>query len=115
MSTPVQTVRVVAVVATAVMALTIVYGFLAGDFTADGGALLDLAWGRVTMVDLYLAFGAAWAWIAWRERSAAAAVLWAVLVAVLGSLAIWGYVTWRAWAARDVLHLLLGERAEVAS
>lgn len=110
-----STVRIVAVAAAVAMAATIAWGFAAGDFGADGAALLDLVWGRVTMVDLYLAFGAVWAWIAWREDSVGAAVLWAVLVAGLGSLAIWGYVAWRAWDADDVPHLLLGDHAGGAS
>lgn len=105
-----STLRTVAVVAALTMAATIVYGFVAGDFTTDGAALLDLAWGRVTMVDLSLAFGAVWAWIAFREGSVPAALLWAGLIALLGSLAIWGYVAWRASTSRDVPHLLLGDR-----
>ncbi len=109
-----STLRTVAVVAAVAMAATIVYGFVAGDFTADGGALLDLAWGRVTIVDLYLAFGAVWAWIAFREGTVTTAILWAVLIAVLGSLAIWGYVAWRATTSRDVPHLLLGDRVASA-
>ncbi len=110
-----STVRIVAVAAAVAMAATIVWGFAAGDFAADGAALLDLVWGRVTMIDLYLAFGAVWAWIAWREGTVGAAVLWAVLVAGLGSLAIWGYVAWRAWGSTDVPHLLLGRHAGVSS
>lgn len=107
----IATVRTVAVVAALAMAATIAYGFAAGDFSADGAVLLDLVWGQVTMVDLYLAFGAVWAWIAWREGSVGAAVIWAVVVATLGSLAIWGYVAWRAWGADDVPALLLGDHA----
>ncbi len=105
-----STLRTVAVVATLAMAATIVYGFVAGDFTADGAALLDLAWGRVTMVDLSLAFGAVWAWIAFREGSVGTAMLWAILIITLGSLAIWGYIAWRATTSRDATHLLLGDR-----
>lgn len=110
-----STVRIVAAAAAVAMAVTIAWGFATGDFAADGAALLDLVWGRVTMIDLYLAFGAVWAWIAWRERSVGAALLWAVLVAVLGSLAILGYIAWRAWGATDAPDLLLGARAKVAS
>lgn len=104
------TIRTVAVVAALAMLATIVYGFVAGDFTTDGAALLDLAWGRVTMVDLYLAFAAVWSWIAFREGSVPAALLWAVLMITLGSLAIWGYIAWRSSTSRDATHLLLGDR-----
>ncbi len=108
-------VRGAAALATLAMAAVIVWGLVAGDFGADGAALLGLVWGRVTMVDLYLAFAAVWAWIAWREASPVRAVLWAVLVAGLGSLAIWGYVWWAARDADDVAGLLLGPRRATRS
>lgn len=102
------TIRTVAALAVIAMTAAIGWGLATGDFFDDGGVLLGLVWGKVTMLDLYLAFGAAWAWIAWRERSVARAVLWAVLVAGLGSLAIWAYVWWAARSATDVPELLVG-------
>lgn len=51
-----------------VMLAMISYGFVAGDgFTTEGGLLLDLAWGRVTIVDLYVALAIIGAWIVRRE------------------------------------------------
>ncbi|MBY5164401.1 DUF1475 family protein [Salsipaludibacter albus] len=108
-------VRGFAAVATLTMLAVIVWGLVTGDFTGEGAELLGLVWGRVTLVDLYLAFTAVWAWIAWREGSVGRAVLWAVLVAVLGSLAIWGYVWWAARGATDVQELLVGPHRSVTS
>jgi hypothetical protein len=62
------------------------------------------------MVDLYLAFGAAWAWIAWRERSLRSAAVWLVLVAGLGSFAIWAYVLLAAVRSGSIAELLVGPR-----
>lgn len=58
-------------------------------------ALLEIAadrWGLVTLIDIYAAFFSVWLWIAWRERSLAARVVWALLIAGLGSMAIAAYV-----------------------
>lgn len=108
-------VRSVATLATLAMLATIAYGFSAGDFSEEGAQLLDLAWGRVTMIDLYLAFAAAWAWIAWRERRVRSAAVWLILVVGLGSFAIWAYVLLAAVRARTVDELLLGPSRARAS
>lgn len=73
------------------MALTIAYGFVAGEFGEEGSAILDLAWGRVTLIDLYLGFALFGAWIVLRERSPKRAVPWLVALAVLGNLAAAAY------------------------
>ena len=54
---------------TAVMAVTIAYGFAAGSFSDEGGTILDLAWGRVTLIDLYVGLALFGGWIVLRERS----------------------------------------------
>ena len=79
-------------VVTAGMVGAIVYGFLAGSFGDEGGQILDLAWGRVTLIDLYLGLGLFAAWIAWRERSVARTFPWLVGLVGLGSLAAGLYV-----------------------
>lgn len=101
-------IRIVAAAATLAMLGAIAYGFSAGEFSDEGGQLLELAWGRVTLIDLYLAFGAVWAWIAWREQRVRSAAVWLVLVVGLGSFAIWAYVLLAAVRSRTVSELLLG-------
>lgn len=103
-------IRIVAALAALTMLGAIVYGLSTGDLSGEGAILLDLAWGRVTMVDLYLAFGAAWTWMAWRERSVRSAAVWLVLVAGLGSFAIWAYVLLAAVRSSSVVELLVGPR-----
>lgn len=110
---PMTALRIVAAIATLTMLGTIAYGFSNGDFSREGAILLDLAWGRVTMIDLYLAFAAVWAWIAWRERRLRSAAVWLVLVAGTGSFAIWAYVLLASLRSRTVSELLVGPaRAE---
>jgi hypothetical protein len=99
--------RVGAPVAALLMAVLVAVGLL----TAPQGAvaaLLDNVWGRVTIADLYLGLLATWSWIAWRERNVGPALLWAVLLVVTGSIALWTYISVQAHAARDVPELLLG-------
>lgn len=100
------------------LALLMVAAIVAGLATAEQGAAAELfanAWGVVSLVDLYLAFAAVWAWVAWREADRARAVLWAVLIATTGSVAIWAYVAWAAARSTSVEELLLGRRGRDAS
>jgi hypothetical protein len=90
------------------MLAVIAAAFATASFTGDGGVLLDLAWGRVTLVDLYLAFGMLWLWVAFRERSTVRAAAWLLATVITGSLAIGVYLLWAAIRADDPLELVLG-------
>lgn len=101
--------RTVAIVLALVQLVAIVVGLTASEPGA-AGELLANTWGLVSIVDLYLALGAVWAWLAWRERSVPVAAAWAVGMVVLGSLAAWAYVALAAGRAGSVEQLLLGDR-----
>ena len=45
--------KIVAGLGALAMVAVLVYGFVAGDFTGEGGRLLAMPWGRVSLVDLY--------------------------------------------------------------
>lgn len=107
------TVRALAAFGTAAMTATILGAFSVASFTEDGASLLALAWGRVTLIDLYLALLMGWLWIAWRERSAGRAVAWAVATVVTGSLALFVYLLVAALRARTMLELVIGPRRTV--
>ena len=79
-------------VVTAGMIGAVLYGFLAGSFGDEGGQILDLAWGRVTLIDLYLGLSLIGTWIGWRERSILRTFPWIVGLIGLGSLAAGAYV-----------------------
>lgn len=66
------------------MAAVLVYGFSVGNFSADGAELLANPWGIVSIVDLYTGFILFSAWIAYREPNKLMAVVWVLLMMVLG-------------------------------
>lgn len=79
-----------------------------GDLATEGPELIASAWGRVTLIDLYLTFGLVWGWIAWRERSPVRAAVWLVATVTLGALALGAYVLGAAVRAEDGRDLVLG-------
>ena len=99
-----------AAAAVGAMVVAVLAGLLAGGFGDEGATLLSLTWGRITLVDAYVAFGLGWGWIALRERSVAVAAAWLVAVALLGSLALGVYLLAASTRAADVPTLLLGDR-----
>lgn len=66
------------------MGAVLVYGFIAGDFFDEGGALVSMPWGIVSLVDLYVGFALFSGWIAYRESSRGKALIWIFLVMLLG-------------------------------
>jgi hypothetical protein len=66
------------------MTAVLIYGFVVGDFSVDGGEILRNPWGIVSLVDLYTGFILFSAWIAYREKSILAAAIWVVLMMTLG-------------------------------
>jgi hypothetical protein len=103
-------VRLLAAAVVGAMIAAIAGGFAVGDLGADGAALLDLVWGRVTMIDIYAAFLVGWVWIALRERSALRAALWLPAVLVTGSLALGVYLLGAAVRSPDLTTLVAGPR-----
>jgi hypothetical protein len=101
-------IRLLAAAGTLTMAVAIVVGFTTASFTEDGAAIVGLVWGRVTLVDIYLAFLFGWLWIAWRERSPGRAAAWFVATAVTGSLALFGYLLLASLRAETVPELVVG-------
>lgn len=69
-----------------VMAAALFYGFTRGGGWAEVAALVEHPWFNVSLVDVYVGFALFGGWVAYRERSPARAVLWIVLILVLGNL-----------------------------
>ena len=105
--------KIVAVVGILAMTAVLVYGFAVGDFGAEGGQLLSMPWGIVSLVDLYVGFALFSCWIAYRERSPLAAAAWIVLMMILG---FWTGAVYTALAlftaGGDPRRVLLGHRAD---
>ncbi len=100
-------VRIVGALMAGGMLLAIAWGFVDASFGDDGAQLLALTWGRVTLIDLYLAFLFAWIWIAWRERTWPRRLVWLLLVVTTGSLAIGLYLLLASRGARTVDQVVL--------
>ena len=66
------------------MTAVLIYGFTVGDFSGEGGQLLSMPWGIVSLVDLYVGFALFSGWIVYREKSAVRSVVWVVLMMILG-------------------------------
>ncbi len=66
------------------MTAVITYGFIIGDFSKDGAQILSNPWGIVSLVDLYVGFILFSMWIAFREEKVPVAVIWIVLMMILG-------------------------------
>lgn len=104
--------KVLSLVGLLAMTAVLVYGFTVGDFAAEGGRLLRMPWGIVSLLDLYVGFALFSAWIVYRERFAAAAVVWVVLMMVLGFWTASLYVFLALQASQgDWLRFWLGRRA----
>ena len=69
-----------------VLSMTVVlfYGFVVGDFFEDGGEILGNPWGIVSLVDLYVGFFLFSLWIWYREERLLNAIVWVILMMVLG-------------------------------
>jgi hypothetical protein len=70
-------------------------------------------WFRATLADAYCGFLFFWLWVAWREQSVAKGVLWFILIAALGNIAMASFLLLKlcAWHPREgVAGLLLGPR-----
>lgn len=89
----------VAVAAGIVLAIYLVAASLHGNLSGEGRRLLDLAWGRVLLLDVYAGIALFAGWIAWREARAPAAS-WIVALILLGNLIACIYLIRVWWSAR---------------
>lgn len=95
------------------MTAALLNGFINGDFGADGSMLLANPWGLVSLVDLYAGFALFSIWIAFREKSVITAIIWIILMIVLGFFAGSLYVLIMLYQSRgDWLTFFLGARKE---
>lgn len=90
------------------MVAAIAFGFSSGDFSAEGAEIWALAWGKVTLIDLYVGLLLFGVWVALREGRWQRVVLWALLLVVLGNLAAALYLAISAFNSSNPRELLLG-------
>jgi hypothetical protein len=98
-----------------VMFATLTYGFVVGDFAAEGSLLLSLAWGKVTLIDVYMGFLLFSGWIIYREKSVIRSIIWVALMMVFGNLTACLYTLLALRESRGRWQRFwLGQRAEGA-
>jgi hypothetical protein len=107
--------KMIVLILSIVMGVTLVYGFTRGDLSADGAVLVSIPWGIVSLVDVYVGFTLFSGWVIFREPSRLRALLWVILIMVLGFF-IAGIYTFLALQASsgDWRRFWLGHRAEDA-
>jgi hypothetical protein len=66
------------------MTAALTYAFTTGDFAAEGANLLSMPWGVLSLVDLYAGFLLFSGWVIYREASLGRALIWVILIMVLG-------------------------------
>ncbi len=76
--------KIVSLVGLLAMTGILIYGFTLGNFSSEGSRLLAMPWGLVSLVDLYVGFSLFSCWIVFRENRILAALIWVVLMMVLG-------------------------------
>ena len=76
--------KLIALAGLLAMTAGLVYGFTVGNFSAEGARLLAMPWGIVSLVDLYVGFALFSGWIVFREKAWLPALIWVVLMMVLG-------------------------------
>ena len=76
--------KVLAVLGVLAMTSVLIYGFTVGNFSADGGKIIQNPWGIVSLVDLYTGFFLFSAWIIFREGINLRSIVWVILMMVLG-------------------------------
>ncbi|MBF8436452.1 DUF1475 family protein [Halanaerobiaceae bacterium Z-7014] len=95
------------------MVLVISNGFINGSFTEDGGELLANPWGIVSLVDLYVGFIIFSLWIAFREKTIQAKIIWIALMMVFGFLTASLYTLITAYKSEgNWLKFFLGARKD---
>jgi hypothetical protein len=76
--------KLIALAGLMVMTGVLIFGFTVGDFMSEGAKLLDMPWGIVSLVDLYVGFALFSCWIVFREKDLLPSLIWVVLMMVLG-------------------------------
>ena len=104
-------IRITTTVLTVVMFVMIVVSVATGDFSSDSETLLDLAWGRMSLVDIYVGIALVFGWVVIREERLWVAIVWLPVFIVLGNGGTALYAAIAAFRSSDVRSFLMGRHA----
>lgn len=93
--------KVITWIGLVVMILGLINGFTKGNFFEDGKLLLENPWGIMSMVDLYVGFVLFSMWIFFRERNKKIAIIWIVLMMILGFFTACVYILIKLYQAKN--------------
>ena len=94
-------VKLLAITGTLVMFFTLIYGFIYGDFFGEGGILVSMAWGKVSLIDVYIGFFLFSGWVIFREEKLLTSIFWVFLIMVLGNFITCLYVTMALYNSKE--------------
>lgn len=101
-----KNIRIIAWISTLIMTFMIIFSLLTGDFFAQGSILMELVWGQMSLVDLYVGFLLVYVWIYYKETKLLPRIIWALLMIVTGSLATALYVLIESYRTNTINDLL---------
>lgn len=104
-------IRVLTTTLTVVMFGMIVVSIVTGDFRSEGREILDLAWGRMSIIDLYVGVILIFGWVLLREKNPWVSLVWFLVFVVLGNAGTALYASIAAFRSDDIRTFLLGHRA----
>lgn len=104
-------IRLFTIALAVVMFVAIGVAMATGDFGDEGAWILDHAWGRMSLIDLYVGIALFAGWVFLRERSWWIAMLWLPVFVVLGNAGTALYAAIASFRADNVREFLLGKRA----
>ncbi|NTW24396.1 MAG: DUF1475 family protein [Lentimicrobium sp.] len=93
--------KAIAITGTFIMFFTLAYGFIAGDFFKEGSILFSMAWGKVSLIDVYIGFFLFSAWVLYREEKWITALLWIISIMILGNFVTCLYATIALYTSGD--------------
>ena len=103
-------IRVFTIALTIVMFAAIGVSMATGDLGDEGSWILDHAWGRMSLIDLYVGIALFAGWVFLRERSWWVAAAWLPVFVVTGNAGTALYAAIASLRSNDVSHFLLGSR-----
>ncbi|UCF61031.1 MAG: DUF1475 family protein [Anaerolineaceae bacterium] len=98
-----------------IMFFSISTAFIVGDFSAEGSVILSLAWGKVSLIDVYIGFLIFSGWIIYRERSIGRSLIWVIFMMIFGNMTACLYILFALRQSRgDWSRFWLGQRTEAS-
>lgn len=95
------------------MTVGLANGFINGNFSKDGAALLANPWGLMSMIDLYVGFVLFSMWIVFRETNKTLIGILIVLMMIFGFLTAALYIAFNLHRSKgDWLKFFLGHRKD---